>query len=171
MPKSLIVYFSRADENWMANGLEVINQGNTEVLAEYIKERIDGDMLKLETTYEYPKSYQECCNVAAKEYKENARPPLKNKALDISKYDIIYIGYPIWWGTYPMIFKTFFETYDLSGKTIMPFSTNEGSGLGDSIKDLNIDLPNSIIKEAIAVRGSNVSNAKEKINKWIEEEI
>ena len=162
----LIAYFSRAGENYNVGYLKV---GNTAVMAEYIHERLPGsDIFKIEPVVLYPDKYDECTVVAKKEQRENARPAVKTHVADIRKYDLIYIGYPIWWGTMPQIMLTFLEEYNLSGKTIIPFSTNEGSGFGRSVDDLKKACPKSKIQDGLAVCGSDVKKSQKEVNAWID---
>jgi flavodoxin len=164
--KVLIAYFSRAGENYNVGYLK---EGNTAVMAGYIHERLTGsDIFKIEPVVPYPDKYKECTEVAKKEQQENARPAVKTHLADINKYDVIYIGYPIWWGTMPQIMLTFLEEYNLSGKTIIPFCTNEGSGFGRSVSDLKKARPNSKFLDGLAVRGSNVKTAQKEVNAWID---
>jgi flavodoxin len=162
----LIAYFSRAGENYNVGHLKV---GNTAVMAGYIHERLSGsDIFQIEPVVPYPDKYDECTKIAKKEQHENARPAVKTHIADINKYDVIYIGYPIWWGTMPQIVCTFFEGYDLSGKTIIPFCTNEGSGFGSSVNDLKKKCPKSKFLDGLAVRGSGVKKAQKEVNAWID---
>ena len=101
------------------------------MMAQYIKEYLGdrADGFKIDPVVSYPTNYKECTEVATREKNSNARPEFKNsEVLDLSKYDTILLGYPIWWGDVPMIINTFLEKYDFSGKTIIPFNTHEGSG-------------------------------------------
>ena len=162
----LITYFSRAGENYNVGHLKV---GNTEIMAGYIHERLpSSDIFKIEPVVPYPDKYDECTVVAKKEQRENARPAIKTHIADINKYDVIYIGYPIWWGTMPQIMLTFIEEYNLNGKTISPFCTNEGSGFGSSVNDLKKECPKSKFLDGLAVRGSNVKKAQKEVHSWID---
>jgi flavodoxin len=167
--KTLVVYFSRAGENYNVGFLKT---GNTAVIAEYIHERLSGsDIFIIEPAIPYPDKYNECTEVAKKEKNENARPVIKSHIPDINKYDIIYIGYPIWWGTMPQIIFTFLEEYNLSGKTIIPFCTHEGSSFGSSNSDLRKKCPKSKFIEGLAVRGSDVKKAQKEVNAWVDKTI
>lgn len=164
--KVLIAYFSRAGENY---NVGYIKEGNTSVMAGYIHEQLPGsDLFRIEPVVPYPDKYQECTEVAKKEQRENARPAVKTHIPDISKYDIIYIGYPIWWGTMPQIMFTFLEEYNLSGKTIIPFCTHEGSGFGNSVNDLKKECPKSKFLDGMAVRGSDIRKQQKEVNAWID---
>lgn len=164
--KVLIAYFSRAGENY---NVGYVKAGNTAVMTGYIHERLSGsDIFTIEPVVPYPDTYDECTDVAKKEQRENARPAVKTQISDIDKYDVIFIGYPIWWGTIPQILFTFLEAYNLSGKTIIPFCTHEGSGFGRSATDLRKTSPRSKFIEGLAVRGSEARNAQKEVNAWID---
>jgi len=164
--KVLIAYFSRDGENYNVGNLKV---GNTAVMAGYIHERLSGsEIFQIAPVVPYPDKYEECTEVAKREQRENARPAVKTHHADIHKYDIIYIGYPIWWGTMPQILFTFLEEYNFSSKTIIPFSTNEGSGFGRSVGDLKKVCPKSKLIDGLAVRGSEVKKTQKEINAWID---
>ena len=118
--KSLIIYFSRADENYFGGEMRYVDKGNTEIIAEYIKEITNADMFKVEPLNSYPADYMKCIEEAKIRTKEH-NAPIKKEIPDISSYDVIYLGYPIWWGDVPHIILTFMDTYKLDGKTIIPF--------------------------------------------------
>ena len=164
--KSLVIYFSHIGENYMSDGIRNINKGNTEVVASYIKEITNADLFKVEPVIEYPYNYYECCDVAKEEINNNKRPDIKNKLTSINEYDTIYIGGPIWWGHYPCVLFTVLESLDFTGKTVYPFSTHEGSGLGSIISDIEKICVGANIKNGLAIRGSDAFSSKEKIEKW-----
>ena len=149
--KSLVVYFSKI--------------GTTERIANEIKDITGSDIVKIETVTPYPEDYNETVDIAQKEKAEKARPEIKTTVDNLDEYDTIYIGYPIWWGTMPMAMFTFIENNNLDGKTIIPFSTHKGSGLGSSVSDLKTALPNSTIKDGLAC---NSSTTTAQIKNWIE---
>ena len=124
MGKTLVVYFSHANENYNVGEVSV---GNTELLAKEIVAKTGADEFKIKPVNPYPAVYQECIEVAQKELGSQARPEYEGE-IDISEYDTIYLGYPIWWGDLPMVVYTFLEKHDFSGKTVIPFNTHEGSG-------------------------------------------
>ncbi len=162
----LIAYFSRADENYFGGQLKTVDIGNTEVAAKMLQEETGADIFKIEPLVPYSKSYNECIAQAQDDQRRNARPELKSYPEDIDKYDTIYLGFPNYWGTMPMPVFTFLEHFDLSGKTICPFCTHEGSGLGRSEQDIRRLCPNSEVKKGLAIRGSNVKAAQDSIKKW-----
>ncbi|MDR1615111.1 MAG: flavodoxin [Campylobacteraceae bacterium] len=151
--KVLIAYFS-----W---------GGNTKTIAEYIHEAAGGDMFEIKTLQPYPKEYNPTVDTAKEEQRLNARPKLSATIDNMSGYDTVFLGYPNWWGTIPMALFTFLEAYDLTGKTIIPFCTHEGSGFGSSIDDIKRLSPNALILQGFVVRGGSVKRAKNDVDKWI----
>lgn len=166
---SLVIYFSRAGENYFGGELKNIEKGNTEVIAEYIRELDGADLFKVEPTTEYPADYMKCIDVAKKEQQEDARPEIKETLENIDAYDKVYIGFPNWWGTLPMPMFTQLEQLDFSGKTVKPFVTHEGSGFGSSQKDLDRLCQGAEIKKGLSIPGANVSTAKDTVKAWIDE--
>ena len=156
--KSLIIYFSRADENYSVGYIE---KGNTEVVAEYVHDITGADMFKVEPLVPYAKDYMTCIN-EAKERIGNA--PIKAKLSDISMYEVIYIMSPIYWGTYAPELETAIKDLDFNGKIVRVITTHEGSGLGNVITDLKrICQGANILNDGLAIRGSTVKNAMSKI--------
>ena len=135
--KSLIIYFSRADENY---GVGFLEKGNTEVVAEYIKEATNSDMFKVEPLIPYSKDYETCIK-EAKERQERHDAPIKEKLPDLSEYDLIYLGSPIYWDYMPEELVTALKSTDFTHKTIKPFTTHEGSGLGQVTRQIKEILP------------------------------
>ena len=165
--KSLIVYFSRTDENYMEDGIRNIEKGNTEIVAETIQKLTGADLFKVETVNEYPYDYYKCCDVAKEELENNERPNVKRKLDNIDDYDVIYIGGPVWWSHYPMAIFTALEGLDFTGKKIKPFTTHEGSGIGSVMEDIRQICKNAVIEDAIAIRGSDAKLCEDKIKNWI----
>ena len=165
--KDLIAFFSRGDENYVSGMIKNLEVGNTEVVAGIIQKLTEADMFQIEPIHPYAKDYNECIEQARVEQRQDARPELKHYMESIDKYDTIYLGYPNYWGTMPMSVFTFLEHYDFSGKTIKPFCTHEGSGLGNSIKDIIKICPTAKVEEGLAIRGSNVKSSEKDIKKWL----
>ncbi|HBC91494.1 MAG TPA: flavodoxin, partial [Pelotomaculum sp.] len=138
----LIAYFSRT--------------GNTREIASQIHERVGGDIFEIVPVDPYPTDYDTVVDQAKQELEQGYRPPLKTKVENMDSYQVVYLGYPNWWGTIPMAVATFLESYDFSGKTIVPFCTHEGSRLGRSVEDITELCPQSTILEGLAIRGSSV---------------
>lgn len=165
--KTLIAYYSRADENYFSGKLQYIQKGNTEVVAEIIKEKTDGKLFKIEQAKPYSKQYNPCIAEAQADQKRNARPELANYLDNIDEYDTVYLGYPNYWGTAPMAVFTFLEHYNFEGKTIIPFCTHEGSGLGHSVEDIKKSCPGAKVENGFAVHGSRVEKSLNEIQKHI----
>jgi flavodoxin len=169
--KSLIAFYSRKGNNYMGGKIVNLPIGNTEVIAKKIQAMTGSDLFEIETVKTYPTDYTETTAVAMDEKKKNARPELTETVDNMDLYDVIYLGYPNWWGTFPMAVFTFLESYDFSGKTIIPFCTNEGSGLGNSERDIKNLCPNANVKPGLAIRGGSVKNADNEISDWIKKQI
>ncbi|MDO4967318.1 MAG: flavodoxin [Candidatus Saccharibacteria bacterium] len=164
--KILVVYFSKADENYNVGEIEV---GNTELLAEEIIKRTGADEFKIEPKAPYPKGYQETVDLATEEKASDARPEYLNE-IDIKKYDTIFLGYPIWWGDLPMIVYTFLDNHDFSNKTVIPFNTHEGSGNAGTYEDLKVELPESnVIGDGFNMTGMSARTEEgiKKLNDWL----
>ncbi len=166
--KILIAYFSRADENY---GVGVIEKGNTEIIAEMIAEETGGKLFHIERDTPYPADYDECTDEAKQEQNDNARPELKAD-MDISGYDIIYLGFPNWWGDMPMPVYTFLEAHDWNGKTVIPFCTHAGSGLSNAESSIADTCSGAEILEGFAIAGTTAQNEQEKaeeaVMEWLE---
>ena len=163
--KSLVVYFSRTDENY---GVGNITEGNTAILAKMIAQKTGSDIFEIVPEKAYPKDYRECTNVAKDEQRKNARPAYKGD-IDTSAYDTIYIGYPIWWGDLPMVCYTFLEKHNLDGKTIIPFCTHEGSGLSGTDSNIKKLYKNVTMKKALAMTGRTAQNNRKEAEKQVDE--
>ena len=164
---SIVIYFSRSGENYFGGELKNIEKGNTEVIAEYIHELDGADLYKVEPAVAYPDDYMKCIDVAKKEQQEDARPEIVNPLQSIDEYDVVYIGFPNWWGTMPMAMFTQLEKLDFAGKTVKPFVTHEGSGFGSALKDLKRLCEGGEIKKGLSVPGANVYDVKETVEVWI----
>ncbi len=167
MAKTLIAFFSRADENYFGGSMRYIEVGNTEVVAGKIKERIDADVFKIEMKTPYAKDYNTCIKEAKEHKNTGVRPELVSMPDNLDKYDTIILGYPNYWGTMPMAVFTFLEAFDFSGKTILPLCTNEGSGMGSSERDIAKICPGATLKKGLALSGSGVANADSQIESWL----
>ena len=160
--KSLIIYFSRADENYSVG---YIDKGNTEIVAEYVRDLTGADMFKVDPLVPYAKDYMTCIK-EAKERIGNA--PIKNRLNDISNYEVIYIMSPIYWGTYAPELEAAIKDLDFRGKTVRVITTHEGSGLGSVVTDIKrICQGANVLDDALAIRGSLVKDSKNMISEWI----
>ncbi len=168
--KCLIAYYSRKGNNYVNGNIEYLPIGNTEVIAKKIKGFIGGDLFEIETLKPYPADYTETTEVAKIELRQNTRPELADRVKNFADYDVIYLGYPNWWGTFPMAVFTFLKSYDFSGKTIVPFCTHEGSGIGNSERDIKKLSPNAKVLSGIAIKGSSVANADYAVQSWLKKQ-
>ena len=167
MAKTLIAFFSRADENYFGGAMRYVKVGNTEIVVNLMKEIIDADTFKIEMKNPYSPVYMTCIDEAKKNLRENARPELTNYPDSIDEYDTIVLAYPNYWGTFPMAVATFLERYDFSGKTILPLCTNEGSGMGSSEKDIKKYASGADVKKGLSITGSKAENSKGAVQKWL----
>lgn len=168
MSKELIVYYSRADENYVSGQLKQLAMGNTEIAANMIVKMTGADLFKVEQTEPYAKAYNTCIAQAQQDQRQDARPALKALPDSLDGYDVIYLGYPNYWSTMPMAMFTFLEHFDFTGKVIRPFCTHEGSGLGNSVRDIQKLCPTAKIEKGLAIHGGSVNRAENDIKKWIE---
>lgn len=163
----LIAYFSRRDENYVNGMLKNLDVGNTEVAAGMIQKLTGAALFKIEPQKPYSKSYNECIAQAQDDQKRDARPELKSYPESLDDCRTIYLCYPNYWGTMPMAVFTFLEHFDMTGKTIKPLCTHEGSGLGNSVSDIRRLCPGAKVEEGLALRGGSVSGAEAKIKEWV----
>lgn len=160
--KALIIYFSRADENYAVG---YIDKGNTEIVAEYLQELTGADMFKVEPAVPYSANYQICIK-EAKERIGNA--PVKEILTDISNYDTVFIMSPIYWGTYAPEVETVIKGLDFGGKTVRVISTHEGSGLGRMISDVKkVCKGADVDSNGLAVKGTQVKESKQTLIDWL----
>jgi len=166
--KCLVAYYSRKGQNYVSGKIVDLKVGNTEVVANMIQKMTGGDLFPIESVTAYPKDYTETTDVAKNELRAKARPKLTGRVENMKAYDVIFLGYPNWWGTMPMPVYTFLERYDLSGKTIVPFCTHEGSGMGRSEKDIAKACPKSTVLEGLAIHGTSASSAESDVSSWVD---
>ena len=168
--KAIIIFFSRAGENYNVGTVDV---GNTEMIVNYLKQVTNITSFKINPETDYPTNYQEMVTLAQNEKSSNARPSIKDPLTDISKYDTILLGYPIWHGDLPNIVMTQLEMLDFEGKTIYPFNTHEGSGLGSSISDIKNSAPKADVKDGFALRGTDArkEDSHESIRNWLSDKL
>ena len=164
--KSIIIYFSRANENYIGGEMKYIEKGNTEILAQYIKEITNADMFKVEPLNPYSTKYYECID-EAKERTKTHNAPIKENVPDISSYEVIYIGSPIYWGGMPEELITALKGLDYSGKVIRPFVTHEGSRLSGVPRQLKEICVGAEVLDGLSIVGSQVNNSKAKVENWI----
>ena len=167
MAKTLIAYFSRADENYFGGAMRYVKVGNTEIVMNKIRDLIDADTFKIETKTPYSPVYMTCINEAKKDLRAKARPELVSLPESIDGYNTVILAYPNYWGTMPMAVFTFLEAFDFSGKTILPLCTNEGSGMGGSERDIAKTCPGAKLAKGLPITGSSAESAKPQDEKWL----
>ena len=166
--KILVAYFSHTGENYQVG---VIEKGNTHIMADMIAEKTGADMFEIKTVKPYPKTYKECTELAKQELEQNIRPELDGKVADMSKYEVIFLGYPIWWSDLPMAVYTFLESYDFNGKTIIPFCTSAGDYMTG--KEVNIPqfAKGAAIRDGLGVMGKdcqdNPNKVRDTVTAWL----
>ena len=166
MAKILIAFFSRADENYFGGAMRYVKVGNTEIVAGITKELTGADTFKIEMKDPYSPVYMTCIDEAKKDKQNNARPELTDYLGSIDEYDTIVLGYPNYWGTFPMAVATFLERYDFTGKTILLLCTNEGSGMGSSESDIKKYAKGAIVKNGVSITGSKAADSKDAVKSW-----
>jgi len=145
------------------------HSGNTREIANQIHKSASGDIFEIQAVKPYPDDYDAVVEQARQELDSDYKPALKTKIGNIKPFDLVFIGYPVWWGTFPAPVKTFLSEYDFSGKTIAPFCTYEGSSLGRSATDILKLCPKSTLLNGVAIRGSVVKTAQNKVSEWLRE--
>lgn len=167
MAKKLIAYYSKTGENYVSGAIKRLKTGNTEIVADIIKQLTGADTFKIEQAVPYSDNYNECIAQAQADQRKNERPQLVKFPESIDDYDEIYLGYPNYWSTMPMAVFTFLEHFNFDGKTIKPFCTHEGSGLGSSISDIKRLCPKAKVEPGLAIRGGSAEKSKQEIEKWV----
>ena len=167
MSKTLIAFFSRADENYFGGAMRYVKVGNTEIVAGIIKDLIPADTFKIEMKNPYSPVYMTCIEEAKKDLRAKARPELVSVPESIDEYDTVILAYPNYWGSMPMAVYTFLESFDFSGKTILPLCTNEGSGMGSSEREIKKTCPGADVKKGLPITGSAAANSKSSVERWL----
>ncbi len=166
---SLVVYFSRTGEQYSVGE---ITEGNTALIAKMIAQKADADMFEIIPEKDYPKQYISCVQVVKQEKRVKSRPAYIGD-VDVSSYDTIFIGYPIWFSDLPMVMYTFLEAHDLNGKTIVPFCTHEGSGSSKTDSTIKQLFAAATVKKIFELRGSVAQNRRDEaraaVDKWFKE--
>ncbi len=162
--KALVVFFSHAGDNYSVGN---VKEGNTKIVADFIAELTGADEFEIKTNKYDGMEYRALTELAQKEAEANELPEYEGDVKDISQYDTIFIGGPVWWGTYPRVMFTFFGKHDLNGKTLVPFTTHEGSGLGSCADDLKATYPKAKVLDGFSIYGHEARSGKAKVEKWL----
>lgn len=162
--KTLVVFFSRAGQNYPNTTLKV---GYTHQVANLIATQTNGTKYEILPAKPYPNNFQATVRRSQRELTNNARPKIKNSLPNLKRYDTVFIGYPIWNGELPMILRTFMDNQNLNGKTVIPFSTNAGSGWADTLSTLKQTYPRATFRRGLQLPGEQVPTSHAKIRAWL----
>ena len=166
--KVLVVFFSHPGDNYAVGN---IMMGNTKKIADLISEKTGAAQFEIVAEKSYDMAYTPLTELAKQEQQNGELPAFKGEVENIDQYETIFIGGPVWWGTYPQVMFTFFSKYDLNGKTLIPFTTHEGSGLGRCVDDVKKAYPSATVKQGLAIRGTDAQSgaASGRVEKWLKE--
>ena len=164
MSKSIVIFFSHAGDNYSVGNIEV---GNTKIVADYISEIKGADQFEIVTHKYDGMAYMPLIELAKEEANKGELPPYEGTAPDLSQYDTVFIGGPVWWGTYPQVMFTLFKDINLDGKTVIPFTTHEGSGLASCASDVKKAFPKAKVTGEFSIYGHEVRGGKAKVEKWL----
>ncbi|MBQ3679932.1 MAG: flavodoxin [Paludibacteraceae bacterium] len=164
MKKSIVIFFSHAGDNYAVGDIKV---GNTKIVADYITEITGADQFEIVTHKYDGLGYNPLIEIAKEESNSGELPPYEGKAPDLSQYDTVFIGGPVWWGTYPQVMFTLFKDINLDGKTVYPFTTHEGSGLASCVSDVKSAFPEADVQKGFSIYGHEVRTEKSKVEKWL----
>ena len=164
MNKSIVIFFSHAGDNYSVGNIEV---GNTKIVADYITEIKGADQFEIVTHKYDGMAYMPLIELAKEEANKGELPPYEGTAPDLSPYDTVFIGGPVWWGTYPQVMFTLFKDINLDGKTVIPFTTHEGSGLASCASDVKKAFPKAKVTGEFSIYGHEVRTGRAKVEKWL----
>ncbi|MBR6846963.1 MAG: flavodoxin [Bacteroidales bacterium] len=164
MSKSIVIFFSHAGDNYSVGNIEI---GNTKIVVDYITEIKGADQFEIVTHKYDGMAYTPLINLAKEEANKGELPPYEGTAPDLSQYDTVFIGGPVWWGTYPQVMFTLFKDINLDGKTVIPFTTHEGSGLASCASDVKKAFPKAKVTGEFSIYGHEVRTGKAKVEKWL----
>ena len=161
---AIVIFFSHAGDNYSVGNIEV---GNTKIVADYISEITGADQFEIVTHKYDGMAYNPLIKLAKEEAQNGELPPYEGEVPDLSKYDVVFIGGPVWWGTYPQVMFTLFKDINLDGKTVIPFTTHEGSGLANCVEDVKEAFPGANVTNGFAIYGHEVRTGRAKVEKWL----
>lgn len=153
-PAALVAYFS-----W---------SGNTQQMAQIIAEQTGGDLFEIAPATPYTEDYDELLDIAQQEQAEDARPALADEVENWDSYDTVFVGYPNWWGDAPMAVYTFLESYDWTGKTLVPFNTSASSGFGRSLEGIAQSAAGATVLEGLALTEGELPDAQDRVTEWLD---
>lgn len=170
MGKTLIAFYSRRGQNYVDGSIRNLAKGNNEVIVEKIKAQLpDADVFQIDTVKKYSPDYMVCIDEAKEELRAKARPELTATVENMDQYDTVILGYPNWWGLPPMAVFTFLESYNFAGKKIVQFCSHEGSGLGGSIRQIKMTVPDANLTAGVAIHGAAASHCDREVKLILEQ--
>ena len=164
MSKSIVIFFSHAGDNYAVGNIEV---GNTKIVADYISEITGAAQYEIVTHKYDGMAYNPLIQLAKEEANNGELPPYEGEAPDLSGYDTVFIGGPVWWGTFPQVMFTLFKDINLDNKTVIPFTTHEGSGLASCVSDVRKAFPKAKVTGEFSIYGHEVRTGRAKVEKWL----
>lgn len=174
----LVAYFSYGENADLPEGVDTSSSasiqvwngettGNTGVVAAMIAEATGADLFSIQTVEKYPDTYDATVDQGQEEQREDARPQLASQIENLDTYDVIFLGYPNWWGDMPMAMYSFLDEVGLSGKTIVPFVTSGGSGFSSTISTIESMESGATVQEGLAISASGAASAQDQVNEWL----
>ena len=178
-PNILVAYFSYGENADLPDGVDASSSasiqawdgettGNTGLVAHWISDAAGGELFSIQTEEAYPEDYDETVDQGQEEQSENARPKLSSQVENMDEYNVIFLGYPNWWGDMPMAVYSFLDEYDLAGKTIIPFVTSGGSGFSNTVSAIAEEEPDADVQEGLELGDSETADAKEEVESWVD---
>ena len=161
---AIVIFFSHAGDNYAVGNIEV---GNTKIVADYITEITGAEQFEIVTHKYDGMAYNPLIQLAKQETAKGELPPYEGKMPDLSQYDVVFIGGPVWWGTYPQVMFTAFKDMNLDGKIVYPFTTHEGSGLANCEDDVKRIFPKADVQKGWSIYGHEVRTGRAKVEKWV----
>lgn len=171
MAKNLVIYYSRRGQNYAGGSIVDLKTGNTEYIANFIKNAVDADLFEIKTIKEYSKDYTTCTQEAKDELRAGSRPELKEYLKSIEDYDNIVVAGPCWWGTFPCAVFTQLEQLDFTGKKVFSVMTHEGSGMGSSVRSLKACCKNAEVFSGLAIVGTHCPDAQKEVSEWAKKNL
>jgi len=175
----LVAYFTYGENAKMPDGVDASSSasiqawdgdttGNTGLAAHWISDAAGGDLFSIQTEEKYPGDYDDTVDQGQEEQSENARPKLSSHVDHMDQYDVVFLGYPNWWGDMPMAVYSFLDEYDLSGKTVIPFVTSGGSGFSDTVSAIKEEEPDADVQEGLELSDSETADSEDEVKSWVE---
>ncbi len=171
MSNILIAFFSRAGQNYVGGNIVDLSRGNTDVAAEIVAKLTGGDLFEIAPATPYAAEYRACVRQSRDELATGARPALRELPASIDAYETVVLGYPNWCGEAPMPVFTFLDAFDFTGKKILPFCTNEGSGAAGTVAAIAAACPGATVAPALSIVGHKAAESEAALQSWLDENV